>query len=137
MSVEIGDPKSKCWPSHEFKLTYLKKTKQKNKTIKNCSRNLNKTKSSSSSSSCRATSTDIPDPLSPLFPIVHRFRATSRILTELLYVFSSWSSCFPRPYEGAHRKTSLMSSPLLLQLCLACLVRLALIVFVVRTVGSV
>ena len=38
-----------------------------------------------SSSSCRAASTDIPDPLSPLFPIVHRlwlvFRATSRILT--------------------------------------------------------
>ena len=39
----------------------------------------------SSSSSCRAASTDIPDPLSPLLPIVHRlrqvFRATSRILT--------------------------------------------------------
>ena len=38
----------------------------------------------SSSSSCHATSLDIPDPLSPLFPIVHRlwqvFRATSRIL---------------------------------------------------------
>ena len=26
----------------------------------------------SSSSSCRAASTDIPDPLSPLLPIVHR-----------------------------------------------------------------
>ena len=54
--------------------------------------------SSSSSSSCRATSTDIPDSLSPLLPIVHRFwqvlRATSRILTELLYVCSSWSPCF-------------------------------------------
>ena len=40
---------------------------------------------SSSSSSCRAASTDIPDPLSPLFPIVHHlwkvFRATYRILT--------------------------------------------------------
>ena len=38
-----------------------------------------------SSSSRRAAITDIPDPLSPLFPIVHRlwqfFRATSRILT--------------------------------------------------------
>ena len=38
-----------------------------------------------SSSSFRTTGTDIPDPLSPLFPIVHRlwqvFRATSRILT--------------------------------------------------------
>ena len=37
---------------------------------------------SSSLSSCRATSTDISDPLSPLFPIIHRlwqvFRATSR-----------------------------------------------------------
>ena len=41
--------------------------------------------SSSSSSSYRAGSTDIPDPLSPLLPIVHRprqvFRTTSRILT--------------------------------------------------------
>ena len=51
-----------------------------------------------SSSSCRAISTDIPDPLSPLLPIVHCFlqvlRATPRILTELLYVGSSWSPCF-------------------------------------------
>ena len=50
------------------------------------------------SSSCHATSTDISDPLSPLLPIVHRFwqvfRATSRILTELLCVCSSWPSCF-------------------------------------------
>ena len=40
---------------------------------------------SSSSSSCRATSTDIPDPLSPLLPIIHRlrqvFRFTSCVLT--------------------------------------------------------
>ena len=54
--------------------------------------------SSSSSSFCRATSTDIPDPVSPLLPIVHRFwevlRSTSPILTELLYVGSSWSPCF-------------------------------------------
>ena len=52
----------------------------------------------SSSPSCRATSTDNPYPLSPLLPIVHRFwqvlGATSRILTELLYVGSSWSPCF-------------------------------------------
>ena len=38
-----------------------------------------------SSSSCRAASTDIPDPISPLFPVIHRlwkvFRATPRILT--------------------------------------------------------
>ena len=53
---------------------------------------------SSSSSSCCTASTDIPDPLSPLLPIVHRFwqvfRATSRILNEQLYVCSRWSSCF-------------------------------------------
>ena len=40
--------------------------------------------------SCHAASTGIPDPLSPLLPIIHRlwqvFRAISRILTELLYV---------------------------------------------------
>ena len=38
-----------------------------------------------SSSSCHAASTDIPDPLSPILPIVHRlwqvFSVTSRILT--------------------------------------------------------
>ena len=53
---------------------------------------------SSSSSSCRAASTDIPDPLLLLLPIIHRlwqvFRVTSRILTELLYVYLSWSSSF-------------------------------------------
>ena len=41
--------------------------------------------SSSSTSSCRASSTDIPDLLSPLLPIIHRFcqvfRATSCFLT--------------------------------------------------------
>ena len=37
---------------------------------------------------------------------------------------------FARPYVGVHRSTSLMSSSLLLQQCLACLVRLTLIVFV-------
>ena len=84
----------------------------------------------SSSSSYRATSTDIPDPLSPLLPVVHHFyqvlSGTSRMLTELLYVGSSWSHSF---CEGVHR-TSLMSLSLLLQRCLACLVRLTLIVFV-------
>ena len=52
----------------------------------------------SSSSSCHAISTDTPDHLLPVLPIVHRFRqvpsATSRILTELLYVGSSWPPCF-------------------------------------------
>ena len=59
-----------------------------------------------STSSCYATSMDIPDPLSPLLPIVHRFwqvhRATSCILTELLYVGSSWSPCFFLTIEEHH-----------------------------------
>ena len=50
------------------------------------------------SSSCRAISTDIPDPFSLPLPIVHLFqqvlRTTPRILSELLYVGSSWSPCF-------------------------------------------
>ena len=49
-------------------------------------------------SSCRAISTDIPDPLLPSLSIVHHFRQvlrfTHRILTELLYVGSSWSPWF-------------------------------------------
>ena len=55
-------------------------------------------RSPSSSSSRRAIGTDIPDPFSLPLPIVYRFRqvlrATPRIRTELLYVGSSWSSCF-------------------------------------------
>ena len=51
---------------------------------------------SSSSSSCRAACADIPDRLSPFLPIIHRlrqvFRVTSRVLTQLLYVGSCWSS---------------------------------------------
>ena len=50
------------------------------------------------SSSCRTISTDIPDPLSPPLPIVHRIRqvlkATPRILTELLHVGSCWLPYF-------------------------------------------
>ena len=38
---------------------------------------------------------------------------------------------FDWPYAGVHRSTSLMISSLLLQQCLACLVRLACIVFVI------
>ena len=81
------------------------------------------------SSSCRAASTDILAPLSPLFLIIHRlwkvFRATSRI--------SSYSCCmyvqvgcpaFAWPHARVHRSTSLMSSSLLLQQCPACLVHL-------------
>ena len=87
------------------------------------------------SSSCRTVSSDIPGPLSPLLPIIHRLRhvfwATSRILTQLLYVCSSWSSCFCSAICGVHRGTSHMSSSLLLQQCPACLVRLTWIVFVI------
>ena len=56
-----------------------------------------------------------------------------------LHPVSSQSCCmyvragrpaFARPYVGVHRSTSLMSSPLLLQQCPACLVRLTCIDFV-------
>ena len=56
-----------------------------------------------------------------------------------LHSVSSHSCCmyvragrpaFARPYVGVHRSTSLMSSSLLLQQCLECLVRLTWIVFV-------
>ena len=74
------------------------------------------------------------DPFSPPLPIVHRFqqvfRATPHILTELLYVGSSWSPCLARFCEGVHRSTLLMSSSLLLQQCPACPVPPTLIVFV-------
>ena len=40
--------------------------------------------SSSSSSSCRAGSTDIPDPLSPLFPIVHCPR---QVFRTYIYIY--------------------------------------------------
>ena len=49
--------------------------------------------SSSSSSSCHAPNADLADPLPPLFSIVYRFKATSYIDTELLYVGSCWSPC--------------------------------------------
>ena len=89
---------------------------------------------SSSSSSCRAASTDIPDPLSPL---LYTFTASGR--SSGLHPVSSQSCCmyvragrpaFARPYVGVHRSTSLMRSSLLLQPCPACLVRLTWIVFV-------
>ena len=81
---------------------------------------------SSSSFSCCVISTDIPDPLSPPFSIIHSFRqvfrATSRIGTELLYVVSSWLSCLCSSFEVVHGSTSLMSLSLLLQQCPASLV---------------
>ena len=77
-----------------------------------------------SSSSCRATSTDIPDPLI----------ASGR--SSGLHPVSSHSCCmyvlagrpaFAWPYVGVHRSTSLMSSFLLFP---TCLFRLTCIVFV-------
>ena len=63
---------------------------------------------SSSSSSCRASGTDVSDPLSPLFPIVHRLRqvfwTTSRILTQLLNVYSCQLSCFCMAMCGGPEK---------------------------------
>ena len=88
-----------------------------------------------SSSSCRATSLDILDPLSPLLPIVHHFGRSSG-----LHRVSSQRCCMQVraglpalawPCEGVHRRTSFMSSSLLLQQCPACLVHLTLIVFVI------
>ena len=71
------------------KTTLIQKDPQKGNTSSNNYRPITYLlimwKCSSSSSSCHAGSTDIPDPLSPLLPIVHRprqvFRTTSRILT--------------------------------------------------------
>ena len=87
-----------------------------------------------SSSSCHAACTDILDPLatSP-----YCFIAFGR--SSGLHPVSSHSCCmyvragrpaFARPYVGIHRSTSLMSTSLLLQQCLAFLVRLTWIVFV-------
>ena len=53
---------------------------------------------SSSSSSCHAASMDLADTLLPSVSIIHcsreLFKAIFYISTELLYVGSSWSSCF-------------------------------------------
>ena len=78
-----------------------------------------------SSSSCHVAGTDIPDPLSPLLPIVHH-------LWQVLSMYvRAGRPAFARPYVGVHKSTSLMSSSLLLQQCPACLVRLTWIVFVI------
>ena len=87
------------------------------------------------SSSCRAASMDIPDPLLPLFPIIHRlwqvFWATPPLSSHscCMYVLVG-RPALAHPYVGVHRSTSLMSSSLLLQQCPACLARLTWIVFV-------
>ena len=87
----------------------------------------------SSSSSCCAASTDIPDPLSPLLPIVLASGRSSGLHPVLsqsccMYV-QAGRPAFAWPYVGVHRSTSLMSLSLLLQQCPACLVRQTWIVF--------
>ena len=70
-------------PVHHFRMACLARPKVKIKQYP---------------SSCRAGSTNIPDPLFPLLPIVYHPRqilgTASRILTQLLNVCSCWSSCF-------------------------------------------
>ena len=87
-----------------------------------------------SSSSCRTASMDIPDPLSPLLPIVHHSGRSSGLHPVSshscrMYVRAGHPA-FARPYVGVHRSTSLMSSSLLLQQCPAYLFHLTWIVFV-------
>ena len=58
-------------------------------------------------SSCRAVSTDLLDPLSPPISIIHHsrvvFKPISRIGTELLYIFSRWSTCLcSSMWRGPH-----------------------------------
>ena len=61
----------------------------------------------------------LPAGLQSYTPYLHRVAVSRFELVALL-----------RPCEGVHRSTSFMRSSLLLQLCLACLVRQILIVFV-------
>ena len=88
-----------------------------------------------SSSSCRAGSTDIPEPLSPLFPIFHRPGRSSGqhpVSSHSCWMYvRAGRPAFARPCVGVHKSTSLLSSSLLLQQCPACLVRLTWIVFVI------
>ena len=86
----------------------------------------------SSSPSCNATSTDLLDPLSAHVSIIHRsleiLKSISSIGTELLYIGSSWPSClcssmWMNPPEYITDK--------FVWWCLACLVRLTWIAFVV------
>ena len=76
----------------------------------------------SSSSSYRAGSTDIPDPLSPLLPIVHRPRQVFRTTTCIPHIAAECTFVLVvlllrGRVWGIHKSTSLMSSSLLLQQC--------------------
>ena len=85
---------------------------------------------SSSSSWCHVASTDIPDPFSPLLPIIHHSGRSSGLHPVSSMYVRSGRPAFGWPYAGVHSSTSLMSSSLLLQQCPACLVRITCIVFV-------
>ena len=80
--------------------------------------------------SCHAASTDIPDPLSPLLPIVHRSWLVLQGYTPNLHIAAVCSFELVVLLLLDHRSTSLISSSLLLKQCPACLVRLTWIVFV-------
>ena len=94
--------------------------------------NCSKKDSPSSSSSCCAASTDLSYPLLEPVSIVHCsrevFKATSCICNKTVILADR--PTFARPCEGVYQSMSLMSSSLPLQQCLACLVHLTLIVFV-------
>ena len=88
-------------------------------------------------SSCRAASTDIPDPLSPLLPI--RSSPPAGLQSYIMYPHIAVVCMFKlvvllllSHMWGVHRSTSLMSSSLLLQQCPACLVCLTWRVFMMR-----
>ena len=94
--------------------------------------------SSSSSSSCHPTSADFPDSL-----FLSRFVSYHPLLpAELLdYILGPYRAVVDKFWlvsqhrywcERVHRKTSILSSSLLLQQCLACLVRLIWVVLQVN-----
>ena len=88
-----------------------------------------------SSSLGRAGSTDIPDPLSLLslsFIALGRSSGQHPVSSHSCWMYvRAGRPAFARPCVGVHKSTSLISSPLLLQQCPACLIRLTWIVFVI------
>ena len=85
----------------------------------------------SSSSSCRVAGMDIPDPLSLSFIASGRSSGPHPVSSHSCWMYVlAGRPAFAQPYVGAHSSTSLMSSSLLLQQWLACLVCLTWIVFV-------
>ena len=87
---------------------------------------------SSSSSSCRAASTDIPDPLSPLLPIVHRLWQGYIPYPHIAVVcmFELVVLLLPGHMWGSIRVHHLWAHPCFSSSVLQCLVRLTWMVFV-------